>query len=150
MNKLNKLMSLLLTVACLASLVGVVHADQKRVQAPLNQAGVESHPLYGGARYARATVAAEVWISSKPCVVYGIIMSTSASTFTNYAVLRDTDVANGSGTVFTPFILFPSSGAFRSDYGWFPHPVRTSKGLTVDLLNVDANETATVVYMEQN
>lgn len=140
----------LLILAGLMGVISAAHADSRSILTPYNQSGQEAHPWYGGASYKVISTAQEVHVSSKPCVFYGLVMSTGA--VGSYAVVRDTDASNGNGLKVFDRIPFSVSGStsYNSEVGWLRFPVRFTKGLTVELNSVTAGERVTAIYMDVN
>ena len=150
MNKFKKSLAVLMVSVLSAALWSVLPAfaaSKRTVATPFAQhsAGMTPHPLYSGAKKsARLTNATETLIVSGAAVLYGIYLTTGAAT--NFVTLRDTDTANGSGTIALDKLSFQTTP--QSDGNRLPFPIRFDDGITAQLNNVAAGEEAVVLYLE--
>ena len=121
-------------------------ADGRKVLTPTNQRNEEAHPLYSGAKYKYVTTSGETFVSSGPAVIYGLAMSTGA--VTSFAILKDTDVANGSGSQALPRIPFSTATLDANNLGGLHFPIRVNKGIVISIQSVAVGEELSVLYSE--
>lgn len=139
----------LLVAAVVALGVSMAFSAQnvmRTIKTPTNQMGVETNPLYSGGKYVNKITAAEAVACSGPCVLLGLQMGTGAAS--SYLTIRDTATADGSGSLAFRRIYFhanPDTMAINR----LAFPVRFSKGISLTLSSIAADEEVTAIYLEQ-
>lgn len=126
------------------------HAAQEpnRVNAPLNQQGLEAHPDNVGYLHMRNSGTTEMIVCSGRCLLKALIMSTGPTA--SYISVRNTSVAQGNGAlVLGKYLRFaPLVASGTGDKNPVVAPILLDKGISITLSSVTADEDVTILYRD--
>lgn len=129
MKKMILMAAVLGMVVSLADKAGAV--NQPTVSVAYDQRGGAVDPFYANVKYKRIAEPYETLVTSNSALLVGVIPSSVAPTTQDYLTFRDTNCANGSGTVVIGKLMFLSTSAAIDIMSRIPHPIQFGKGITV-------------------